>query len=294
VLSGESGIVEGPRRRARARLRDLGDSAAAAVRLLPLQVQHAAARLPRRRVLVLGVYGADGAGAMRRAVRELDRFAHDVQFALGALDDADPELSAHTKLERLRGAGKFENLNRLLAATPAGVDWTLVVDDDVALPRGFLGEFLACAEALGLQLAQPAHRHTSHAAWSVMRRERGLVGRRTRMVEIGPVTAFHSSIAAELLPFPPLRMGWGLDAHWGGLARERGWRLGVVDATPIRHEGRRLASGYDRGAAIAEIAAFLPGKPYLERHEALEVVERRRSLKPEKRVHEGSSNTARR
>jgi hypothetical protein len=89
-------------------------------------------------------------------------------------------------------------------------------------------------------------------------------------------------------------MGWGLDAHWGGLARERGWRLGVVDATPIRHESRRLASGYDRSAAIAEIAAFLPGKPYLERHEALEVVERRYSLKPQNGVDQGSSNTARR
>ena len=111
-----------------------------------------------------------------------------------------------------------------------------MVDDDVALPRGFLGGFLACAEGLGLQLAQPAHRHTSHAAWAVTRRERWTLARRTRLVEIGPVTAFHSSIADELLPFPPLRMGWGLDAHWGGLARERGWRLGVVDATPIRHE----------------------------------------------------------
>ena len=73
------------------------------------------------------------------------------------------------------------------------------------------------------------------------------------MVEIGPLTAFHRSVAAELLPFPPLRMGWGLDAHWGGLAQERGWRLGVVDATPIRHEprdGERLRPrGRARGAA---------------------------------------------
>ena len=140
-------------------------------------------------------------------------------------------------------------------------DWTFVVDDDVWLPRNFLPGFLACAEGTGLQLAQPAHRHTSHAAWSVTRRARWTLARRTRLVEIGPVTAFHSSVAAELLPFPPLRMGWGLDAHWGGLAQERGWRLGVVDATPIRHESRRPATRYDRGAAIAEIAEFLPGKP---------------------------------
>jgi hypothetical protein len=143
-----------------------------------------------------------------------------------------------------------------------------------------LGKFLGCAEALGLQLAQPAHAHTSHAAWTVTRRERWVLVRRTRLVEIGPVTAFHSSVAPALLPFPPLRMGWGLDAHWGGLARERGWRLGVVDATPIRHDLRRTAESYDRAAAIAEIAEFLPGKPYIERDAALEVLERRHSLKP--------------
>ena len=280
VLSGESGIVEGPRRRTRARLRDAADSAAAIATLAPLRVQRAAARLPRRRVLVLGIYGDDGAGAMARAVKELGVLAHDVRFALGALGETDPALAPHTKLDRLAGSGKFENLNLLLAATPAEVDWTLVVDDDVALPRGFLGKFLACAEAFGLQLAQPAHRHTSHAAWSVTRRERWTLARRTQLVEIGPVTAFHSSVAPELLPFPAVRMGWGLDAHWGGLAQERGWRLGVVDATPIGHDLRRTAAGYDRAAAIAEIAEFLPGKPFIERDAALHVVERHHSLKP--------------
>ena len=201
-----------------------------------------------------------------------------MQFALGALGEADRTLSAYTTLDGLAGAGKFENLNRLLAASPATADWTLVVDDDVELPRGFLGRFLACAEGFGLQLAQPAHRHTSHAAWAVSRRARWTLARRTRLVEIGPVTAFHRSVTAELLPFPDLRMGWGLDAHWGGLALERGWRLGIVDATPIRHESRRPAERYERADAIAEIAAFLPGKPYIDRETALQVVERLRAI----------------
>ncbi len=282
VLSGESGIVEGRRRRARGRLRDLADSLAALVTLAPLRVGIAARRLSRRDLLVLGIYTPDGAAGMARTVARLRDERHRVRFVLGALGDRDPALAQETALEHLAG-GKFENLNALLVATVGEpqADWALVVDDDVELPRGFLGSFLACAEGLGLQLAQPAHRHTSHAAWAVTRRERWTLARRTRLVEIGPVTAFHASIAAELLPFPPLRMGWGLDAHWGGLARERGWRLGVVDATPIRHESRRPATRYDRGAAIAEIADFLPGKPFVERGAATEVLERRRSLKPQ-------------
>ncbi len=280
VLSGQSGIVEGPRRRARARARDLADSAAALATLAPLRVGIAARRLPRRSVLVLGIYAPDGGAAMARAVAALRDERHRVRFVLGALGEGEAALSHETAIEGLAGAGKFENLNALLATTTiAAHDWVLVLDDDVGLPRSFLGSFLACSESLGLQLAQPAHRHTSHAAWAVTRRERWTVARRTRLVEIGPVTAFHASIAADLLPFPPLRMGWGLDAHWGGLARERGWRLGVVDATPIRHESRRPATRYDRGAAIAELAEFLPGRPFVERDAALEVVERHRSLK---------------
>ena len=279
VLSGESGIVEGRRRRTRGRLRDLADSAAAALTLAPLRVGIAARGLPRRNVLVLGIYVPDGAVQMARTVARLRDERHRVRFVLGALGERAPGLAAETVVDHLEGAGKFENLNALLATTASAADdWILVVDDDVRLPRAFLGGFLACAEGTGLQLAQPAHRHTSHAAWSVTRRERWTLARRTRLVEIGPVTAFHSSIASELLPFPPVRMGWGLDAHWGGLAEERGWRLGVVDATPIRHDSRRPATRYDRGAAIAEIAEFLPGKPYVERETALQVVERHRSL----------------
>lgn len=279
VLSGESGIVEGPRRRAIGRLRDLGDDAAAWLRLDPLRVAAAARRLPIRRVHVIGVYGPDGAASMARAVAELRRSRHDVAIALAALAAPSAPLAAETRLDRLAGRGKFENLNSLLAAASAdGADWVLAVDDDAELPRRFLDRFLACAERFGLQLAQPALRHTSHAAWRVVRRARWCLARRTRLVEIGPVTAFHRSVAGDLLPFPEVRMGWGLDAHWGGLALERGWRLGVVDATAVRHESRRTASGYDRDAAIAEMSAFLRNRPHIDRATALEVVERHRSL----------------
>ena len=76
----------------------------------------------------------------------------------------------------------------------------------------------------------------SHAAWRVTRRRPLSLARRTDFVEIGPVTIFSRRAAAELTPFPELRFGWGLDNHWGALARERGWRLGILDALPVRHE----------------------------------------------------------
>ncbi len=185
-----------------------------------------------------------------------------------------PELrrSALHRVEVVTGGpgtrGKFENLNALLAGRDLGaVDWLIVADDDVVLPPGFLDRFLALAERFDLRLAQPAHRLASHAAWPVTRRRPASLARETAFVEIGPVTAFHRSTFAALLPFPALRMGWGLDAHWSAVAREHGWRMGVVDATPVLHTIPQAAS-YPREEAVAEARAFLAGRPYVTRDEA--------------------------
>jgi hypothetical protein len=166
-------------------------------------------------------------------------------------------------------AGKFENLNRLLGAHPAkGHDWLLLVDDDVELPAGFLDRFLFLCERFSLTLAQPAHRLHSHAAWEVTRRRPGSVVRETSFVEIGPVTAFAAPCFEVLLPFPELRMGWGLDAYWAALAREHGWRCGVTDAVAIHHRQAPAGAAYPREQAIAEARAFLEGKPHVSAEEA--------------------------
>jgi hypothetical protein len=118
------------------------------------------------------------------------------------------------------------------------------------------------AERFDLAIAQPAHRWRSHAGWGVTRRRPGSVVRETGFVEIGPLCALHSRTFEVLLPFPALRFGWGLDAHWSAVARSHGWREGVVDATPIRHGLRRIASSYDPADAIAEGRSFLADRPY--------------------------------
>jgi len=252
--SGESGIVQGLRRTVRAALADALLDARRAARLEPWRLRRAAAAAPaRRRVLAIGVEREDVPGLMPQARAELLRSRHDVQVVTGPAGSD----------------GKFENLNALLAAhPPAGHDWLLAIDDDVTLPRGFLDAFLFLAERFDLRLAQPAHRRRSHAAWAVTRRRGGSVARETGFVEIGPVCALHASTFEALVPFPPLRAGWGLDAHWAALARERGWRLGVVDATPIRHVVRPIADSYRREDALAEGRAFLAERPYVTAAEA--------------------------
>ncbi len=247
-LSGESGTVRGARRvalRAADALLDL--EAAPRARRID---RAARATPPRRRVLVLGI---ERPGRLMRAARiELHRTRHEVAMHTIAMGDG----------------GKFEHLNALLAAhPPEGFDWLLVVDDDVVLPTRFLDRFLHCAHDAGLVLAQPAHRLHSHAAWKVTRRRPGGAVRESRFAEIGPVTAFAARSFEALLPFPALQMGWGLDAHWSAVARERGWPIGIVDATPILHT-TPVGGGYARADAVAEGRAFLAERPYVRREEA--------------------------
>jgi hypothetical protein len=252
--SGESGIVTGVRLTTHAVLADAALDARQALTLeRPRLLRAARTAPPRRRVLVVGVEREDVPGLMGEARAELARSRHDVELAIGTAGSA----------------GKFENLNALIAGHALEQhDWLLAIDDDVELPRGFLDAFLFLAERFDLRLAQPAHRRRSHAAWAVTRRRGGSVVRETGFVEIGPVCAFHASTFPTLLPFPPLRAGWGLDSHWAAVAREHGWRIGVVDALPIRHAMRRIAGSYRHADAFAEARAFLADRPYVTAAEA--------------------------
>jgi GT2 family glycosyltransferase len=261
-LSGTSGVVGG----LDGRLRELADHAvdgfervSARHLRLGLAARHAP---PLRRVLVLGVERPEHRQLARAMRAELMRSRHDVHVC------TRPPLAR----------GKFENLNLLLRAREGGIGaggnsidhyhWLLVVDDDVALPSGFLDRFLFLCERFSLDLAQPAHRLSSHAAWPVTRRHWRSVARETRFVEIGPVTAFARATFPVLLPFPELRMGWGLDMHWAALAHQHGWRCGVIDAVPIRHSVAPVAAAYPREDAIAEARLFLAQRPHLSARQA--------------------------
>ena len=262
-LSGTSGYVAGIRATSRAVVADAGGDLVALSTMRPWWLRRAARSAPRRRVLVLAIERTDVPNLLAAAKLELEHSHHEVTFASTVVG----------------GRGKFENLNALLEQHPArGFDWLLAIDDDVALPPHFLDTFLFLAERFGLQLAQPAHRARSHAAFQVTRSRATSLVRESRFVEIGPVVAFAAVTFGVLLPFPPLRVGWGLDLHWGAVAREHGWRLGIVDATPIQHHMRPVAASYDRSAAIAEARTFLADRPYVTATEAQRTLATHRRL----------------
>jgi hypothetical protein len=255
--SGSTGEVAGIRLTARALLLDALCDVAALGLLIGPRVRHGAASWPRRKVLGLSVERVGERNILDPAWAELARSKHEVTLA---------------RIDAASG-GKFQNLNTLLAEhPPEGHDWLLIVDDDVELPAGFLDNFIFLAERFGLRLAQPAHRHRSHAAWQVTRRRTGSLVRETRFVEIGPLTAFHSSTFDRLLPFPDLRIGWGLDHHWSAVAKEQGWKIGVLDATAVRHGIRPVAASYKHAAAFAEAREFLADRPYTNAAEAQQTI----------------------
>jgi hypothetical protein len=257
-LSGVSGGVWGIRATTRSLLRDARDDAAALALGLPLRLRRAAAGWPRRRVLALGIEREGEPNVLAEAWAELRRTRHEISLAHTPAGDR----------------GKWENVDLLLEKHSASAcDWLLVVDDDVRLPRDFLDAFVFLAERFELRMAQPAHRARSHAAWDVTRRRPRAVARATAFVESGPVVGFHKSTFESLLPFPPLRAGWGLDSYWSAVAREQGWAIGVLDALPVQHRLRRIASAYDRGAAVAEARRFLADRPYLKASEAERTLE---------------------
>jgi GT2 family glycosyltransferase len=245
-LSGESGTIGGKRDALR-ELEDLTlDLLALPSRLVLRRV--ARSEPPRRSVLAISVARPEHRGTYDAAVAELRRTRHLLTVAV----------------REAGGRGRFENLNLLLEEHHVDTfDWLLLLDDDVVLPRGFLDGLINQAERHALRLAQPAHRIRSHAAWRVTRRRPFSVVRETAFVEIGPVSALAHETFAALLPFPPLQMGWGLDAHWSAVAREHSWRIGVIDALPIAHRSAPAAVNYSRAEAVAEARSFLAQHPYL-------------------------------
>lgn len=240
------------------------------------ELDRAAAEAPIRDVLVLGLYGA-GAGEMAAAVRRLRESHQSTRIVLGALGEPAPELESETALAGMEG-GKFANLNRLAeAAGPLASDWVLLLDDDVILGRNFLDRLVVLAERFRLSLAQPALSRASFGWWNVNRRRPALL-RETRFVEIGPAVLISREAYRHLAPFPDEGMGWGLDLHWAALAEQLGWRLGVADAVPVRHESRPTASAVDSGASRIAAERLLDSRPHVTHVEAEEVVARHTRL----------------
>lgn len=195
------------------------------------------------RVLVVGVEVPARAGDMHSVTDRLRHSRHRVDVST----------------VRMRPQGKFANVEDAIRAAPDPLetyDWLVITDDDVGLSDRFLDDYLALARHCDLAISQPAHRFASYASYEITRRRLGSLVRSTRFVEIGPLTVLSAVTFSKLIPFPPSRWCWGIDALWSHLAEREGWTMGIVDAVPVGHL-RPIAASYDNDDAVREAEGLL-------------------------------------
>ncbi len=168
---------------------------------------------------------------------------------------------------------KFTLLNRLLE-DHRNFDWIMLTDDDVELAPDFLDTMTELADRHDFALCQPARTADSFIDHPITQIMPGLSARRTRFVEIGPVTLIRHDAAELLLPFPEAcGMGWGLDFVWPVVLERQGLRLGIIDAAPVAHRLRRPVSEYVHADADRQMFDLLAQAPHLSHDAAFMVLE---------------------
>ena len=228
-------------------------------------------------VLVVGIYRADLRNTARATVAELSRsveWAVEQRWLAIGKRRIPPQL-AHVTVGRIEAAKpKFVLLNQLLAHT-ALTEYTYIVvcDDDVALPSGFLDDYLRLVCRHDFALSQPARTHDSYIDHRFVEQDDALAARRTQFVEIGPLFTVRRDAASLLLPFDEASpMGWGYDFVWPVVLGAAALKLGIVDATAIGHRLRKTASQYDYVTAMEQMNSYLRRKPHLSKEDAFLVV----------------------
>jgi hypothetical protein len=180
-----------------------------------------------------------------------------------------------TVLNLEKAVPKFSLLNRLLAKDNLEqYDFIIVSDDDITLPPDFLDAYLDIVMKHDLVLAQPARTHNSYIDHPFVERLDGIIARRTRFVEIGPVLSMQRDIFSSFLPFDESsQMGWGYDFVWPCLIEKMGLRMGIVDATPIEHSIRKPVKNYEYDDANSAQENYLFRNPHLSKQEAFRILE---------------------
>jgi glycosyltransferase involved in cell wall biosynthesis len=193
--------------------------------------------------------------------------------ALGA-QPPTPFLAEHTACVALDRRPKFELVNELIAGHLDGHDYLVIVDDDLALPRGFIDHLLGWQRHLGFAVAQPARSPNSFIDHRIVEQQRGAVARRTRFVEIGPVVSIHRSAYAELLPFDLTSpMGWGYENIWAHRIEAAGLTMGIIDAVPVDHSLRPPVANYSWDEADEARTRILAGNDHVPLEDCFRVLE---------------------
>lgn len=184
-----------------------------------------------------------------------DLLRWDVDVRLWALESICPALAAYTRGAGLKG--RSAALNGLLREV-GDAELILLVDDDVSLGASFVPRYTRIVRAIGAAVAQPALSADSYHTHPITIQRPGRWARVTTFVEIGPVVSMTPEFLglAGLLPCGSA-MGWGGDLLWAKISQERGLRQVIVDACPVQHSFRPVASRYSQRCEAAAMSTYL-------------------------------------
>jgi len=229
-------------------------------------------------VLIVGVYLLDKPNHLRHIKVEFGKNnrwkVHQRWVGLGT-SPVPEEMADVTARKVIPPAMKFALLNELMAAADIeAFEFVIVCDDDIVLPENFLDRYLESVTRYDFALAQPARTHDSFIDHPFVEQLDGLVARRTRFVEIGPLFSIHRRAFPLIFPFDEASpMGWGYDFVWPEVMGSAGLRMGIVDAVPIAHALRKPVLYYQHEKAAKEMEDFLASRSHLSPDEAFFIIE---------------------
>ena len=228
------------------------------------------------RVLAAGVYMADRPNTAAHLIFELAASKHHevvqrwIALAPGGRGRYDLPL---TEMVVTEPTPKFLLLDQLTDDAP-DFDWVLLCDDDVEVGRDFVDQLLGLSDRYDFAVSQPARTVDSFTDHPIVQVIPGLLARRTRFVEIGPLVCIRRDAVPLLLPFGGnLGMGWGLDFIWPHKLARSGLRMGIIDAVPLAHRIRRPVTSYNYDVAAQEMHFSMARHSHLSEADAFTVLE---------------------
>jgi len=228
------------------------------------------------RVLAVGIYLADRPNTAAHLMLELagSREHTIVQRWIAIAPEGRGRYDLPmTRLVMSDTVSKFALVDRM-TCDATSFDWLLICDDDVEVGPDFVDRLIDASGRYDFALSQPARTLDSFMDHPIVQVMPGLLARRTRFVEIGPVVCVRRDAVPVLMPFGSDRgMGWGLDLVWPIRLERAGLRMGIIDSVPLAHRLRHQVSSYTFSDALPDFEANLAREPHLTMDEAFTVLE---------------------
>lgn len=232
----------------------------------------------KNRVLVIGIYLTDHPNYARQITEDLRKakdWSVDICWVSLGKRRIPRSLKKFTLISSIDFQPKFHLLNQLLSKIIiSDYNYLIVVDDDIELPSGFIDQYLWIQKQLDFSLTQPARTSDSFIDHAFVMQHQNIAARRTRFVEVGPLFSIRYDTFPLILPFDERSpMGWGLDYVWPVILERACFRLGIIDAFPVRHKLRKPVSFYDYHDTAYSMRDYLSKVPHLSPEEAFTVIE---------------------